>query len=147
MAALGLGGCGDPAHDPATNANDGSECTGDYDQFEPGMTKLAEPDSITIELKEATPSPPVVRSDNVWLLNLTDADGNALIGAEIIASPYMPAHQHGSAEVVVEEQGKGDYRLTPIELMMPGVWEIPISVTPADGEASETTFRFCIAEL
>jgi hypothetical protein len=29
---------------------------------------------------------------------------------------------------------------------MPGVWEVPITVTPAGGETSEATFRFCIAE-
>jgi hypothetical protein len=58
----------------------------------------------------------------------------------------MPKHQHGSAEVVVEEQGDGKYQLSPIELIMPGVWEVPLRVTPVDGAASETTFRFCIAE-
>jgi hypothetical protein len=63
-----------------------------------------------------------------------------------MVTPYMPKHQHGSAEVVVSELGDGEYELAPIELVMPGVWEIPVSVTPSDGLASETTFRFCIAE-
>ncbi len=110
------------------------------------MTKLAAPGDITVELSDADPSPPVVRRDNIWWLKLTDADGNAVSGAEVVASPYMPKHQHGSAEVVVEEQGEGKYQLSPIELIMPGVWEIPLSVTPADSATSETTFRFCIAE-
>jgi hypothetical protein len=146
FAALTLGGCGSSS-DAAPSSDDGSECTGDYDTFEPGMTKQATPGPITVELKEAEPSPPVVRRDNVWRLHLTDADGNTLTGASIVASPYMPKHQHGSAEVVVEDEGDGDYQLSPIELMMPGVWEIPLSVTPAGGEPSETVFRFCIAEL
>ena len=147
VAALGLAGCADKANDADSNRDDGSDCTGDFDQFEPGMIKQATPGDIAVELKEADPSPPVVQNDNVWVLNLMDTAGNPLTGAEIVATPYMPKHQHGSAEVVVEEQGDGDYRLSPIELMMPGVWEIPIRVTPADGEASETTFRLCIAEL
>jgi len=145
LSALALSGCsqGD-GKDPTPSEPD--ECTGDFDTFEPGMTQLAEPGAITVELTGAEPSPPVVRSDNVWRLKLSDANGNAISGAELQASPYMPKHQHGSAEVVVEDLGEGEYRLSPIELIMPGVWEIPLSVTPADGETSETTFRFCIAE-
>jgi MYXO-CTERM domain-containing protein len=147
LASLGPLGCGNTADAPTSpQPDDGSECSGDFDTFEPGMTTQALPGDITVELTRADPSPPVVRRDNVWWLKLTDADGNALSGAEVVASPYMPKHQHGSAEVVVEEQGEGEYQLSPIELIMPGVWEIPLSVTPAGGVASETTFRFCIAE-
>jgi len=146
LSALSLAGCGngDDTAKPSSTAND--ECSGDFDTFEPGMTKLAKPNDVTVELTDAEPSPPVVRSDNIWWLKLSDADGNALVGAQVVASPYMPKHQHGSAEVVVEEQSEGKYQLSPIELIMPGVWEIPLSITTADGLASETTFRFCIAE-
>lgn|GEM_PF-3014184 len=145
LAALALAGCG--THDaPAATGDDGEECTGEFDSFEPGMSKLAVPGNITVELAEAAPSPPVVRSDNVWWLQLRDADGAAVSGAQLVASPYMPKHQHGSAEVVVEEQSEGEYQLSPIELIMPGVWEIPLRVTPEGEETSETTFRFCIAE-
>lgn len=145
LPALALAGCASKA-EPAAKPDEAEECTGDFDVFEPGMTQLAEPGDITVELTNAEPSPPVVRSDNAWWLKLTDADGNPMSGATLLASPYMPKHQHGSAEVVVEDLGEGEYRLSPIELIMPGVWEIPLSVTPADGEASETEFRFCIAE-
>jgi MYXO-CTERM domain-containing protein len=150
VACLALGGCsgkGDPnpsaAPAPTSMATD---CSGDFDTFEPGMTKLAKPGQISVELAEATPSPPVVRDDNTWRLKLTDADGEPVVGATLVATPYMPQHQHGTAEVVIEEQGDGAYVLSPIELIMPGVWEIPLSVTTADGALSETTFRFCIAE-
>jgi MYXO-CTERM domain-containing protein len=145
LPVLALAGCGTNA-DPTPKPDEGEECTGDFDVFEPGMTQLAEPGEITVELTNAEPSPPVVRRDNVWWLTLTDTDGNPISSATLLASPYMPKHQHGSAEVVVEDLGEGEYRLSPIELIMPGVWEIPLSVTPADGEASETSFRFCIAE-
>jgi MYXO-CTERM domain-containing protein len=147
LSALTLAGCGSKNDAPApATSDDGEECTGDFDTFEPGMSKRALPGNITVELTEAAPSPPVVRSDNTWWLKLTDADGAAVSGAQLVASPYMPKHQHGSAEVVVEEQSEGAYQLSPIELIMPGVWEIPLSVTPAGEAASETTFRFCIAE-
>ena len=110
------------------------------------MSKLALPGNITVELTEAAPSPPVVRSDNTWWLELSDTEGAAVSGARLVASPYMPKHQHGSAEVVVEQQSEGKYQLSPIELIMPGVWEIPLTITPVGDDESETVFRFCIAE-
>ncbi len=147
LSALALFGCGNNGDTPrAATPDDGTDCSGDFDKFEPGMTIEALPGMLTVELARADPSPPVVRSENVWWLKLSDADGTALSGAEVVASPYMPKHQHGSAEVVVEEQGEGEYRLSPIELIMPGVWEVPLSITPAGGVASEAIFRFCIAE-
>ena len=123
-----------------------SECSGDFDMYEAGMSRQAEPGAVTVELVEADPAPPVVRSDNTWWLKLTDSEREPLLGAKLVVTPFMPKHQHGSAEVVVEELGDGQYKLSPIELIMPGVWEIPMSITPADGETSEMTFRFCIAE-
>ena len=148
LASLAQLGCGNKADaSSSATAGDGSDCGGDFDTFAPGMSTQASPGDITVELTRAEPSPPVVRRDNVWWLKLTDPDGSALTGAQIVASPYMPKHQHGSAEVVVDEQGDGEYQLSPIELIMPGVWEIPLFITPAGGGvASETMFRFCIAE-
>jgi hypothetical protein len=141
---LGSAGCGESAK--PTTATTEAECSGDFDRFETGMTKQAAPEKLSIELTAAEPAPPAVRSDNVWQLRVTDESDTAVAGAELFVTPYMPKHQHGSAEVVVSELSDGLYRLAPIELIMPGVWEIPVSVTPPDGETSEATFRFCIAE-
>ncbi len=146
LSGLLLLGCGHEAEHGAHTEPD-SECTGDFDTYEAGMNRQAQPGAITVELEESDPAPPVVRKDNVWWLRLSDAEGEPLLNAELLVTPYMPKHQHGSAEVVVEELGDGRYKLSPIELIMPGVWEIPVSITPPDGETSEMTFRFCIAEL
>lgn len=147
LAALGLLGCGPrDEHDPNQHLPDDSECRGDFDTYEAGMTRQAEPGQLAVELVESDPAPPAVRKDNVWWLRLSDAGGEPVLGAELLVTPFMPKHQHGSAEVVIEELGDGEYKLSPIELIMPGVWEIPVSVTPPDSETSEVTFRFCIAE-
>ncbi len=146
LSALAVVGCSNDGSAATSSTDDDSDCGGSFDPFEPGVSAKALPGQITVELTRAAPSPPVVRSDNVWWLQLTDVDEDLLLGAEVVASPYMPKHQHGSAAVVVEEQGEGEYRLSPVELTMPGVWEIPLSVTPAGGVTSEAIFRFCIAE-
>jgi hypothetical protein len=140
---LGLLSCSE-ANEPEEPA--AAECRGEFEPFQTGLTKLAEPQQLRIEVAAAEPAPPAVRSDNAWRLRVTDEDGAAVTGAELFATPYMPEHQHGSAEVIVSELGGGEYELAPIELIMPGVWEVPITVTPPGGETSEATFRFCIAE-
>jgi hypothetical protein len=142
--ACGLTGCGN-SEQPDPPPGD-AECSGDFDQFEVGMSKRASPEPLRIELVSAEPSPPAVRTDNAWRLRVADADGAMVTGAELVVSPYMPAHQHGSAEVIVTELGEGQYELSPIELIMPGVWEIPVAVSTLEGTSSEATFRFCIAE-
>lgn len=153
LTALLALGCGRHAANAANADGDGSggsdggnECSGDFDVYAAGMQRQAVPGAITVELVDALPAPPAVRTDNTWWLKLTDSEGEPLLGAQLLVTPFMPAHQHGSAEVVVEESGDGGYKLSPLELFMPGVWEIPMSITPTDGETSETTFRFCIAE-
>jgi hypothetical protein len=151
VSALCFAACGgtgpgkESGADPEAGATKAS-CQGDYDSFEVGMTKLTEPEEITIALEAAEPTPPAVRDDNVWTLRLRDAAGDPLTGAELRVSPYMPAHRHGSAEVVVEELGDGGYRLSAIQLVMPGVWELPIVVTPPRGEPSTAELRLCIVE-
>jgi hypothetical protein len=140
---LGLASCGE-AGEPQAGA--AAECSGEFDLFAVGLTKQAAPQRLSVEIAAAEPAPPTVRSDNAWRLRVTDEDGAAVTGAELFATPYMPEHQHGSAEVIVSELAAGEYELAPIELIMPGVWEIPITVTPPAGVTSEAIFRFCIAE-
>lgn len=147
--ACGSSAAEDPGRGPidgSGGSDGGSECSGDFDVYEAGMSRQAEPGAITVELVQSEPAPPVVRTDNTWWLRLLDSEGEPLLGAQLLVTPFMPHHQHGSAEVVIEELGDGGYKLSPIDLFMPGVWEIPVSITPPDGETSEMRFRFCIAE-
>jgi hypothetical protein len=109
------------------------------------MSKTANPGGLTLSLEDANPAPPGFGS-NVWTLRVLDADGEPMAGAVVHATPYMPAHTHGSAEVVVEDQGNGEYRLSPVVLNMPGVWEVAIDVLPPAGAQSEALFAFCVPE-
>jgi hypothetical protein len=146
LAALTLLACSNHQGDHGPDSSHDGECNGDFDAYQPGMSKQAEPGELMVQLLESEPAPPQVRKDNTWWLRVSDANGEPIRGAELLVTPYMPKHQHGSAEVVIEELDDGEYKLSPVELIMPGVWEIPVSVTPPESEPSEMTFRFCIAE-
>jgi hypothetical protein len=136
-----------PPNDGAAGAAGASstECSGDFDEYAPGMSKAANPGSLTLSLEDANPAPPGFGS-NEWTLRVLDAEGEPVAGAVVHATPYMPAHTHGTAEVVVEDQGDGVYRLSPVVLNMPGVWEVAIDVQPPEGTLSEALFAFCVPE-
>lgn len=134
---------GDPSS--AGSAGAGAECSGEFDEYMPGMSKQASPGALTLRLADANPAPPGFGT-NAWTLLVLDENDEPVTGATVHATPYMPAHTHGSAEVVVEERGDGEYRLEPVVLNMPGLWEVAIEVTPADGEPSEALFSFCVPE-
>lgn len=151
-AGAALVACSDDGGAPSDPSNAGSagaasaSCSGEFDEYAPGMSKPASPGSLTLRLEDANPAPPGFGT-NVWTLLVLDENEDPVTGALVHATPYMPAHTHGSAEVVVEEQGDGEYHLEPVVLNMPGVWEIAIDVTPPGGESSEALFTFCVPEL
>jgi hypothetical protein len=145
LSLLALLGCSQ-AGGSSERGNSDDQCSGNFDELALGLEKTAEPAGLTIGLYEADPLPPAVRNDNVWRVVVRDASGQPVTGAEIVATPFMPKHQHAAAQVVVEDLDEGRYELSPIELIMPGVWEIPIDVTPPGSDASSASFRFCIAE-
>src|SRR5437870_2414280 len=77
----------------ASGGSDGSsECSGDFDMYEAGMSRQAEPGAVTVVLVESDPAPPVVRSDNTWWLKLTDSEGEPVLGAQLLVTPFMPKH-------------------------------------------------------
>lgn len=58
-----------------------------------------------------------------------DATGAPVTGAAIDVQPWMPLHGHGiDATPTVEEHEAGVYRVTNIDLPMPGVWEIRTAI-------------------
>ncbi len=64
----------------------------------------------------------------------------------VVATPLMPDHGHGTpinAEVT-ELTTPGEYEVTPVNLWMPGLWEITIEVTNGADVSDAVTFAFCI---
>ncbi len=143
MAGLGAAGCSDDHGDdwPTTyncEAEDRDE------QFLAGMQKQGAGGTL-VSLLSATPAPPS-RDDNAWQIDVSRG-GMPVTGATIKVTPFMPDHRHGtSVQVVVTPDAgmPGRYQLAPINLWMPGLWEITVDVTPPGGTRDSVVFRFCI---
>lgn len=99
---------------------------------------------LEVEVLSIQPEPAVV-GDNTWTVRLTRND-EALLGAasDILVSPFMPDHGHGSpVTVVATDLGDGEYELSPVNLFMPGYWEVGLDVVTDAGEAT-VTLEVCI---
>ena len=112
------------------------------DEFALGLSKTGA--SITATFVSADPAPPI-KGDNSWVLTFTDEADAPLDGLEIVVTPMMPDHGHGTpVEVVVSATGNpGEYSLSPVNLFMTGYWETTLDIT-LDQEQDAVTFGFCV---
>lgn len=112
------------------------------DAYALGMRKLG--GEVEVAIVEATPAPPA-RGDNTWRVRVQDAAGSAMAAA-ITVDTYMPDHQHGSSirTDVVETEIDGEFVLDPVNLFMPGLWEVTLDLTLDDGTPDAVVFRFCV---
>jgi hypothetical protein len=148
IASLGLAACSGSSSNGADAEAmvDCSTVTG-ADTFTVGLEKKGAAGAVDFKMMSATPAPPA-RNTNTWIIQINSMSqgvvGSPIDGASIVATPFMPAHQHGSPQqVVVTPAGMpGQYQLTPVFLWMPGVWETTIQVT--SGTPDSAVYRFCI---
>ena len=114
------------------------DCDGEpADVYSPGMIRTSA-NGAMIELISSDPAPPA-RFYNTWVVRSPDGPITAV-------TPFMPAHGHGTqTPVVITATGNPDeWQLDPVDLWMPGLWEVRIDVDT--GDASERiVFRFCIS--
>jgi hypothetical protein len=149
-ALAALPACGDDDdghdHDPGGAADSGVDCstvTG-TDAFALGLAKTGA-NGYTVEITTATPAPPA-KGDNRWEVRVTDTEAAAATGMTLLVTTWMPFHQHGSPiPTVVSEGADGTYTLDPINLFMPGVWEITVRVADGDNPTDSVLFTFCIS--
>ena len=150
---LGLGllaACGGSTPTPdAEEVVDCSQVTG-VDTFVVGLEKVGAANMVDFKMMSADPAPPA-RNDNTWVFQFHLMNGAsvgaAMDGATIVATPYMPAHQHGSPkQVLITPTGNaGEYTLSPVFLWMPGVWQTTIQATASGGATTDSAvYSFCI---
>jgi hypothetical protein len=154
FVVLLLGCACDGAASPATEDGEASEAASSGEaprgcELEPradayalGMQKQGE--SFTVAFIDAMPAPPA-RGDNTWRVRVHDGDGVALGDATLSVDPFMPDHQHGTsiATHVVATDTPGEYELSPVNLFMPGLWDVTIGIED-EGRTDAVVFRFCV---
>jgi hypothetical protein len=121
------------------------DCTTEMraDRYALGLRKVGR--ESTVQFVDALPAPPE-RGDNTWTVMVMDQGGAGKTELAIAATPFMPDHQHGTTvkTTVTEGDVPGEYVLEPVNLHMPGLWEVTLAMTAKDGTDDEVVFRFCV---
>ena len=132
----------DEADDDSAESRD---CTDELraEEYVLGLRKVGS--AFSVQFVEALPAPPS-RGDNTWRVMVTDMAGAGMSDLAIAATPFMPDHQHGSTvrTEVTEGAIPGEYVLSPVNLFMPGLWEVTLEMTAPDGTEDEVMFPFCV---
>jgi hypothetical protein len=140
--ALSIGACADDHHDDTTY--DCAKETRD-DEFVIGLTKPGAASRLEFKLLSSDPAPPS-RGDNTMVLQLSTmaAPVTPVSGAPMTVTPFMPDHDHGSGKTVkiTPLTEPGQYQLEPVNMWMPGLWEVTVEVDGANSDRA--VFRFCL---
>lgn len=141
---LCLAACGEGEGDDGASYNCATEERAD--DFVVGLSKVGEQQRMTFTLVSFDPAPPQ-RDNNHWTLKLETmpSPGTPVTDATMTVRPFMPDHKHGAKDPAKIMPGgePGIYELDPINMWMPGLWEVTIQVTGADSDRA--VFRFCLA--
>lgn len=150
LLALPLWACGHPA-DTTPDASDDCSMDSRADTFVVGLEKKGQAGALDFVLESASPAPPA-RNDNTWIVQVNAMSGgvvgnpvSGLAPGNIVATPYMPDHGHGTPIPVkiTETSTPGQYQLDPVNMWMPGLWQTTIQA--ANGSTMDkAVFSFCI---
>lgn len=148
--ALCAAACGDDGQsgaDGGHHADSGHDCTEDTrdEEFVAGMSKSGEA-GYAFTLVDSNPAPPD-KGNNTWTLELADPGGAPVDDVTIEVEPFMPDHGHGTTvPAAVTPMGDGVYELDPVNLFMPGLWEITLRAVDGDDTTLDTVvYKFCVS--
>ncbi len=100
------------------------------DGYALGLSREGAAGALTVRFKDALPAPPDI-GDNAWQIEVLSGDA-PMTGCSIDVQPRMPAHGHGTsvqAEVEPMADVPGSYRVAPVNMFMPGLWEVTLGLT------------------
>ncbi len=96
----------------------------------------------TLAITASPETAPPTLGDNVFGVQVNDAQGVGVVGASLTVVPWMPAMGHGaSSPPVCKENGGGAWRCTEVRFTMPGTWEVRIKAT-TDTDAGQLTLTY-----
>jgi len=146
--ALAVAACSGGMSPPDADEAMACVATGRGDTFTVGLEHRGVAGMLDFQLMSANPAPPG-RNDNTWIIQVNSMTagvvGSPLTNATVTVSPFMPDHQHGTPiRAQIEAMPTpGQYKLSPINLWMPGYWEI--TITAQSGAMSDSViYKFCI---
>jgi hypothetical protein len=136
--------------EPPPDADEALACinAGRGETYTVGLEHVGAAGVLDFKLMSATPAPPAF-NDNTWVIQIhtmtSGVVGDPATGATIAVSPFMPDHQHGTPiRAKVEAMPTaGQYKLSPINMWMPGYWEVTISADTGTARDS-VIYKFCI---
>jgi hypothetical protein len=142
LAACGTNDTTDPPVDCSTVSG--------TDTFTVGLEKMGAVGTLDFRLMSIDPAPEPQRGDNTWIVQVNSMNnsvvGAPVDGAGLEVTPYMPAHGHGTPIIptITPTGDPGQYKVAPVNLWMPGVWQTTIKATPAGGTADRAVYTFCL---
>lgn len=137
--------------DAPADADEALACmtSGRGDVYTVGLEHTGVGGMLDFKLLSADPAPPG-RNLNTWVIQINAMSGGVVgapaTGASLIATPFMPDHQHGSGAYKVQVEAMpeaGQYKLSQINTWMPGYWEITIDAQVGAVHDS-VVYKFCI---
>jgi len=135
---------GDDDVDPDTTYN----CeTDDRDEAFTANLERTGAGGVSFTIVEGSPVQ-LVRGENAWTIYVAK-DGAPLTGVDssLKLTPFMPDHQHGTGVRAIWHPiagMPGYYDVSPINLWMPGIWEVTIEATPTGAARDSVLFKFCL---
>lgn len=146
LLAIPLAACGS-GDDPPPGDDEHYDCTMETraDEFVVGLEHIT-PAGVHYKLMSSVPTPPA-RGDNDFVIHIEDSTAAPMTGQALTIRPYMPDHGHGTAvPVIVTESAatQGEYELNPVNMHMPGLWQVFMSNGTPVTESNTATFAFCI---
>ena len=145
-ASLVLAACGDDGHnhdhaDAVATFNCAQESRADV--YVSGM-QAAGSNGYKVKLMTSTPAPPS-KGNNTWALQLLDSGDTPIDGATLDVTPFMPDHGHGTpiGTAVTPGGSNGEYSAEPVNLWMPGYWEVTVDIDDG-GTTDSVVFKTCI---
>jgi hypothetical protein len=136
--------CGNGGNHVHADADDFDCSATSADTYVAGLEKVGAA-GVKVRLMESVPAPPA-KGDNAWLLEIVGPGDDPLDDLDLTVVPWMPEHGHGTPKrpVIAPAAGDGRYQVDDVNLWMPGVWEITVTVDADGGLTDDVLYRFCI---
>ena len=103
----------------------------DFDTYSFGMEKRSEGGTYRVLLVQSSPIPKDT-GFYTWTVEVQDQNCDPLADATVVAEPRMPSHGHGTSPATTDGTPTGEdgrLELVDMDLFMPGIWEVTLTVS------------------